>query len=99
MSTTRSARRTQRATARASSPRVDKWLDLLDRVGWTALQAAGSAVIVVLTDGDGVSWVDGVKFVAIAAGLAAVKVLIGQRTGSDETGSLIGRPVIEPPAK
>lgn len=79
------------------NPRVNKWLDLLDRVGWTALQALGAAVFVVLTDSDGVGWEEGIKFVAAAVVLAVVKVLIGQNTGADDTGSLIGQPVIEPP--
>jgi len=80
-------------------PRVNKWLDLLDRVGWTAIQALGGALFVVLTSGDEVGWEEGAKFVLGAAVLAVVKVLIGQNTGGDETGSLIGTPVIEPPAK
>lgn len=78
-------------------PRVNKWLDLLDRAGWTGVQALGAAVFVVLTDSDGVGWEEGLKFVGAAAALAVVKVLIGQNTGDDDTGSLIGQSVIEPP--
>lgn len=78
-------------------PRVDKWLDLLDRVGWTGLQATAAALITYLTDNDALSWETGIKFVVIAAVVAAAKVIIGQNTGTDDTGSLIGKPVIQPP--
>lgn len=78
-------------------PRVNKWLDLLDRVGWTAIQAIGGALFVLLTSDGDVGWEEGAKFVLGAAVLAAVKVVIGQNTGTDDTGSLIGQPVIEPP--
>ena len=78
------------------NPIVNRWLDLADRVGWTAIQAAAAAVIVVLT-GDGMGWEEGAKFVGIAVVIAFCKVIVGQRTGTDDTGSLIGTPVIQPP--
>jgi len=82
-----------------SNPRVNKWLDLLDRVGWTAIQAAAAAVIVILTTSDGMGWEDGAKFVGVAVVVAFCKVIVGQNTGTDDTGALIGTPVIEPPAE
>jgi hypothetical protein len=80
-------------------PRINKWLDLLDRAGWTALQAAGGAVLTYFSTGRDFGWEEFAAFVGYAALLSVVKVIIGQNTGSDETGSLIGKPVIEPPPK
>lgn len=79
------------------NPRVNRWLDLLDRVGWTALQAAGAALLTYLSTGQSFGWEEAGVFVGYAALLAALKVLVGQSTGTDDTGALIGKPVIEPP--
>lgn len=79
-------------------PRVNKWLDLLDRVGWTAVQAAAAAVLVFSTGVD-FDWPTLLKFVGGATLVAVVKVIVGQNTGDDDTGSLIGTSVIEPPPK
>ena len=81
------------------NPRVNKWLDLLDRVGWTALQASAAAGITFLTNGTDFSWQVFFTFVGTAAAIAVLKVIIGQNTGSSGDGSLIGTPVIEPPAQ
>lgn len=78
-------------------PRVNKWLDLLDRAGWTGLQAAGSAIITYFATGRELDWNEAFAFVAVAVGLAVCKVIVGQNTGTDDTGALIGTPVIEPP--
>lgn len=78
------------------TPSVNKWLDLLDRVGWTAVQAAAGAFITYLALDD-IGWEEGVLFVLSATAVAAAKVVIGQNTGSDDTGALIGKSVIEPP--
>lgn len=76
-------------------PRINKWLDLLDRAGWTAIQAAiGAAAAYLLTDN--LSWENGLVFVGAATLAAVAKVLIGQNTGTDDSGALIGQPVIEP---
>jgi hypothetical protein len=77
------------------NPQIHKWLDLIDRVGWTALQATAGAIVAYLAT-DEIGWKEGFIFVATAAGAAVVKVVIGQNTGSDASGSLIGQPVIEP---
>ncbi len=79
------------------NPRVNKWLDLLDRAGWTALQAAAAAGVTFLSNGVVFSWQALFTFVGIATAVAVLKVLIGQNTGSGDDGSLIGTPVIEPP--
>ena len=75
--------------------RINRWLDFLDRVGWTALQAAAAAGITVLTS-DGISWEEGAKFVGIAAGLAVLKVLAAQNSGSNDLGAAVPGEVIEP---
>jgi hypothetical protein len=79
------------------NPRVNKWLDLLDRVGWTALQAAAAAGILVLTGEGVIQWKGALIFIGSAAAVAVLKVVVGQNTGGDDTGALIGTPVIEPP--
>ena len=81
----------------AQNPRVDKWLDLVDRAGWTAVQAAAGAAIAAITvDMD---WAQVGVTVGVATLVAVCKVLAGQQIGPDDTGSLIGRNVIEPPPK
>lgn len=77
-------------------PKVNKWLDLLDRAGWTAVQAAIGALVVYLANDD-LSWKDGLIFVGAATLAAVAKVVVGQNTGADDTGALVGQPVIEPP--
>lgn len=78
-------------------PRVNKWLDLADRVGWTGIQVAGAALLTYLTTTDDLSWRTALSFVGYSVLLAVIKVVTGQNTGADDTGSLIGQPVIEPP--
>jgi len=78
------------------SPRVNKWLDLLDRAGWTAVQAAAAAGILVLTGEGVVTWTSAAIFIASAAAVSVLKVIVGQNTGADDTGALIGTAVIEP---
>ena len=77
-------------------PRVSKTLDFLDRVGWTIIVAILSAVLTVLSSDD-IGWEEAVKFVVIAGIGTAIKVVAGQNTGTDDTGALIGKSVIEPP--
>lgn len=77
-------------------PRVNKWLDLLDRAGWTAIQAAAAAGIVYLTSGEDIGWQEALTFIGVATAVAVLKVLVGQNTGADDTGSLIGQSVVDP---
>lgn len=73
--------------------RVNRLLDFLERVGWTAVQA-GAAVLIV-SGFDAEAW----KVAATAAGLAALKVLVAQRVGDSGMGDAIpGGRVVEPPA-
>lgn len=76
-------------------PVVNKWLDLVDRAGWTGLQALAAAFITYLATDD-IGWEEGLLFVGSATAVAICKVIIGQNTGTDDTGSLIGTSVIEP---
>lgn len=78
------------------TPRVNKWLDLLDRVGWTAVQAAAGALIAWQAT-DEVGWDAALWFVGGAVIISVAKVVVGQNTGTDDTGALIGKSVIEPP--
>ena len=77
-------------------PKVNRWLDLLDRVGWTAVQTSAAAFIAWQAT-DEVGWTAAGWFVGSAVVVAVAKVVVGQRTGTDDTGSLIGKSVIEPP--
>jgi hypothetical protein len=77
------------------NPRINKWLDMLDRAGWTAIQAAAGSLIAYLATDD-FTWEQALAVTGTATAVAVLKVLIGQRTGTDESGALIGQPVIEP---
>lgn len=81
------------------NPRVNKWLDLLDRAGWTAIQAAAGAALVYVTDTAALDWEAFFVFVGGATALAVLKVVVGQNTGQDDTGALLptDKPIIEPP--
>jgi hypothetical protein len=78
-------------------PVVNKWLDLLDRALWTGLASAAGATLVVLNSN--VTWEQGAAFVGVTTLGTICKVIIGQNTGTDDTGALIGKPVIEPAPK
>jgi hypothetical protein len=78
-------------------PEVNKWLDLLDRVGWTAVQAAIGALAAYFASGQDFDWSTALYFVLGATLAAVAKVVVGQNTGTDDTGSLIGQSVVEPP--
>jgi hypothetical protein len=79
----------------AANPIVNKWLDLADRVGWTAIQAAAGALVAYFATDD-FTWGQALAVVGTATVVAVAKVLIGQQTGGDATGALIGQPVVEP---
>jgi hypothetical protein len=84
----------------ATDPRVNKWLDLIDRAGWTAVQAAAGALVAYFATDD-FTWEQALVVVGTATVVAVAKVLVGQSSisGGDNTGSLIGQPVIEAPEK
>lgn len=74
--------------------RVNRWLDLLDRVGWTAIQvAAGAALAALLTEG--MSWEAALVSIGTATLVAVVKVILAQRTGTDDLGAAVPGHVLE----
>lgn len=77
------------------NPRINKWLDLLDRVGWTAVEAGSGATLTVLT-GATLGWRAGLTMIGATTLTAVVKVVLAQRTGSNALGSLVPGEVIEP---
>lgn len=75
-------------------PIVNKWLDFLDRVGATAIQVAAASALAALTVG--MDWEEVLVTTGTATLIAVLKVLAGQNSGTDDTGSVIPN-VIEPP--
>ena len=68
--------------------KVNKVKDFIERVGWTAFQAAAGSVIVVLT-APNMTVENGAKVVGIAAVVAACKVIVAQRFGNRGSGDAI----------
>jgi hypothetical protein len=79
--------------------RINKWLDLLDRAGWTAVEVAAGSFLVALTT-DAVDWQHALATTAVATGVAVCKVVIAQNAvGQDGLGDAIpGAEVIEEPS-
>lgn len=78
------------------NPRVSKWVDFLERVTWTAIQASAGATLVVLSTG--VDWREGLAFVGITTLTSVVKNVAGQNIGEDDTGAIVpGGSAISPP--
>lgn len=77
--------------------KVNKWLDLVDRAGWTGVQAAAGALALYLSGQGVLTWQGALIVVGVAVLSAIAKVQVGQNTGNDDTGALIGTNVIEPP--
>lgn len=75
-------------------PRVNKLLDFVERVGSTAVQVAAGAALAAITVG--MEWDEVLVTTGTATLIAVLKVLAGQNTGTDDTGSIIPN-VIEPP--
>lgn len=77
------------------NPIVNKWLDLLDRVGGTLVQVTGGILIDLAVSDGNITW----KAIVFAVALAVGKVLVGQNlVGNDDTGSVLPN-VIEPAPK
>ena len=74
-------------------PKVNRWLDFVERVAWTAIQAAAAAALVTGFD----QWELTLKVAGIAALTSALKVIIAQNTGTGDNGSAIPGQVIQPP--
>lgn len=65
--------------------RVNRIKDFIERVGWTALQVGGGALLAYLQSGDPWSW----RTAAYAVGLAMLKVAVAQRVGDTRDGAAI----------
>jgi hypothetical protein len=76
--------------------RINRWIDLLDRVAWTFVQAFAATLIVLGFD----NWRDSLGAAAIAGALAAVKVVAAQNVGDSKLGDGVpGASVVETEAK
>lgn len=65
--------------------RVDQVKDFIERVAWTALQAAAAAALVTGFD----DWLLTAKVAGVAALVAACKVITAQQTGRHGDGAAI----------
>jgi hypothetical protein len=72
---------------------VNKAKDFLERVGWTAVQAAAGALLSDIISGHIIIW----QTIAFAAAVAALKVVIAQNVGANNDGAAIPGGVIAPP--
>lgn len=78
--------------------RINKWIDLVDRAAWTAIQTSlGVVGATAITTGE-VDW----KLVGISAGIASAgavaKVMAAQNIGDSGLGDAVpGHSVVEPP--
>ena len=75
--------------------RINRWLDFLDRVGWTAIYAVASAGIILLTGDNDLTWALAGKFLGAQVLLAVCKVVLAQRAGSNDLGAAVPGQVIE----
>ena len=67
--------------------RVDQVRDFIERVVWTAIQAAAGAVITVLAMD--LDWKAALSFIGIATLVAACKVIVAQQFGDRSSGDAI----------
>lgn len=72
--------------------KVNRIKDYLERVGWTAIQAAAALTLDDLVSGHVVVW----QAVLIAAAIASLKVVTAQQFGTRGSGDAIPGGVIEP---
>lgn len=74
-------------------PKVNRWLDFVERVVWTAIQAGAAAALATGFD----DWRLTLEIAGTAALISALKVIAAQNTGTGDNGSAIPGHVIEPP--
>lgn len=65
--------------------KVNRWVDLIDRVGWTFIQTLAATWIVM---GANFDW-DVLKAALLAAAISAAKVVIAQRVGNSPIGDAV----------
>lgn len=78
--------------------RVNKWLDLLDRAGWTAVETAAGSVLTILT-GATLGWRAALTVVGTSTLIAVCKVVVAQRAGRNELGAAVPGQVLEETAR
>lgn len=64
---------------------MNRWLDLLERTAWTAVQAFAASLLVTGFD----DWVMALEIGGTAAAAAAVKVVLAQNVGDQKSGAAI----------
>jgi len=74
-------------------PKVNRWLDFLERVIWTAIQAGAATMLATGFD----DWQLTLQIAGTAALIAALKVIVAQNTGTGDNGSAIPGQIIQPP--
>lgn len=67
---------------------INQLKDFIERVGWTAIQAAAGAGLTALTGAD-FDWATAGKFVGITTLIAVLKVITAQNVGSSGTGDAL----------
>ncbi len=73
---------------------VNRFRDLVERVGWTAIQAFAATAIIHLAN-ENVEWGHAFGASGIAALIAALKVLVAQNVGGSGNGDAISGGVIQ----
>jgi len=74
-------------------PKVNRWMDFVERVAWTAIQAAAATALATGFD----DWKLTAQVSGTAALISALKVIVAQNTGTGDNGSAIPGQVITPP--
>jgi hypothetical protein len=79
------------------APRINKWLDFLDRVAWTSLQSLGGTLAADSIFNAELGWKEKLGIPVLSAVFAAVKVVVAQNRGSDDLGAAVPGHVLETP--
>jgi len=72
----------------------EKYLDLLERVGWTFVQAFGAFFLLKVTDAVVLDWLAVLYGALLAGGIATVKCLVAFRIGNTDSAAM---PETQPP--
>lgn len=79
--------------------RINKWLDFLDRVAWTAFQSLGGTLAADSIFNAELGWKEKLGIPVASAVLASIKVVIAQNRGSSELGAAVPGQVISRTSK
>lgn len=75
--------------------RVNKWLDFLDRVAWTAIQSLGGTLAADSIFNAELGWKEKLGIPVASAVLASIKVVVAQNRGTDDLGAAVPGQVLE----